>query len=374
MTMINGGLGATLLTSEPLYLGRDAKPNVDLTPEEFLERQEALIERNAKTATDQDKVNVTISNFRGAARIWWSHTIPNIHGEEVAQVLATDWEEFKKAFKKEFFTVFSKEDATINWTAFKQTQKESAYDYMARVTNAAAEFYTLALKDTPEMMPDLIWTATEIEGDEDREQLRNIMADKFEQKHFRSLTKAIKKDATTMNKKFMFTYNSVMVIKVVTNGVRETKLKEVLLKAARQHLTLAMTSDKLREAEADLGKPNGNNKSNNQTQPKKVKNHKGRQGVAGVDQSDEEEEEIAATSTKKAGAKKVSKKPKTTKKEENRDIPTCKYCSKKGHSEDECWAKQGAVRAFQEKATKQGNVAATEDEKYEGSYYNSGNA
>ena len=320
----------TTILNEPLFYGHNAahRKADDLEPEEFLYRMEYILGRTNPPPTPEGRIQATAANLRGPAHTWWSLTTPNTCTEEELEEVKINWDTFKTAFTKEYFTVVNKADANINFTDFYQTSDETAYNFLQRVNNAAQLFTSMVTKEentTPPTMAALPTTnQDEVTSMTDfatiagprRQRLSDIFF-RRELKLHRTITKE---------------YNDCLVLKITINGLREDKLKTVVSISAKKDESIKKAIDRLREAEVQLERPKNNHKNggNNTTNNRNNFPKKGKpKAIHEVQEEDQEEEGInKIAKNKKAKPTKKTDKPKNNAK--------CNFCNLPNHSEKDC--------------------------------------
>lgn len=334
----NGLLQATVLSSEPLYYGNDVKGKEYLGPEEFLERQEALMRRNAPQATDLQKIGATIDNLRGSARHWWNTSLPNNTIDEDLNLYNTNWTAFKRRFRQEYFPVSNKADMSINWAGFTQRNGESAYYYLMRVQDSAMQFAKFIKTVDDEERVAEEWNPPPKDNNPRRDLVIAALADCTNlQKE--GMADYVKDVRNNFRKIFITRYTTCMVLKVVMNGLKDQRLRATLLRSASDDDNMQTTLLKLKAAEQQLPKTHAKNHAiNDPEEPnedavegmaktakngKKNRNRKGNKG----------DQKPTPTTT-----------PATTPKPDSTKNTTpgakCGFCNRQNHVENQCFAKK----------------------------------
>jgi hypothetical protein len=318
-------LATNLWTTCPLFYGHSARKDHDLSAEEFLERQEALMLTNQPAAGGPAKVTATVGSFRGEARTWWTKTLPYSEDNAVIVNLTANWEDFRKRFVAEYYPFSRTADATINWVSFSQKPGESVYLFLSRVNNAASQFGVLVKDPVADAAP----VAATPHGLEPASvgEVFFLTGGAPEQQNLKEQIHDMKKKFRDI---FLRRYSGCVVAKVVLNGLRENRLRPILLKCITDGDSVADMMQKVRVAESHLPA---------QKQPQ------GRiAAVAEEDNSPDGIDKVNAIKAKgkgkgkgKSGAKgKPRAGPDTTK--------SCDYCHRLGHIEKDCFTKKNASR------------------------------
>jgi hypothetical protein len=339
----------------PLFYGASAQKGLDLDAEEFLERMEALNLAANPPLAGADAVRAVAANLRGQARIWWTKYLPYSMTSADLVILRADYEIFKTRFKREYFPFSEISDAAINWTAYTQGAQESAYLFIHRVNSAAREFSQLVKTAGDEAIPAAhgdhglpagaaltAYNAIVLPAD----RLAILRAFQAKQVGFRN--------------DFAIAYCTHVVLKVCLNGIKDNRVKPLILKGINRGDTLPDLMDHVRKAESQMSPhSSGNTKNLHKIMGVSSDHHShvmgmGSDGVYryksesdGVTPiSDIDAAEIARLGfAPKGPANKWPKKKKGNKKNNKPHVhdasKSCNFCHRPGHDESSCRTKEG---------------------------------
>ena len=323
-------LAANLWTTVPLFYGHSAQQGRDLEAEEFMERQEALMLTNQPNAGQPEKIQSTVANFRGQARQWWAKNLPTSEDAATITTLETVWVTFRQRFVQEYYPFSKTADANINWVSFTQKSGESVYLFIHRINTAAAQFADLVRDPAIEAAPVQI-TPHGLTAASDAEVVY-LAANPASQLDIKVQFHNIKKAFRDV---FMRKYTGCVVAKVALNGLKDPRLRQVLLKCISEDDTIATILTRVRVAESQLS-------IRNNTQARAG----GFNAVnAAEDENEQESAKLNAINAKGKGKNKGKGKPPPKGKPRTSDSSKqCDFCHRPGHAERECFTKKNAIR------------------------------
>jgi hypothetical protein len=335
--MAANNLAPNLWTTVPLFYGADARPRLDLEAEEFLERQEALMLSNAPQAQPNEKVDSTVANFRGQARTWWTKSLPYAEDAATVTTLKADWNVFKARFIKEYFPFSKTSDANINWVSFSQGAGESVYLYLQRVNNAAMQFATLVKTAGDEDTP--LQAAADAPGFPAGAGLTAY--DAVAAPARLNMWTAIHTQKIAFRQTYARKYTASVVAKVVLNGLRETRLRSVMLKCITDDDSIATTMEKIRTAESQLPTKSHQGKFSQISAEQQGDDHHPPQSASNLDK-------ISSGRGGGRGRGRGGRTGRGSGKSAPRGPPrdpskSCSFCHRTGHTENDCRTKKGAM-------------------------------
>jgi hypothetical protein len=351
-----------VISTEPLFFG-GVPTGIELSAEEFLDRQEAFMAK-ADVAV-ADRMASTTNNLRKEAREWWTTTLPNRLGPADFEIVRDDWATFVNAFKLEFFAVARQNDASIDWAAYKQKVGETAYHFAGRVFNAALLFDRLVRLPGADVIPADLGPAA---GDNNPD-IVAFRADAVglgagPRRGMRAWAHA---HALGFRDQHVRRHATAMTLRVLLRGTHDLRLRDGLLRAAREVHPFQRIVTDLREVELHLQRKTGR--------------------VAGVgeeDNDDDDQDDIAAVNAeklkklkkdkqdkkKKAKAAKAAKQQSGQQQGQRQQQParpgpggskTCTFCHRSGHLVADCRTMRYASENQRSKRGEEGQLAGTGD-------------
>ena len=121
----------------PAFFGRSkvAAPHA-MSAEQFLGHMDR---KKVGQQNQTDEVFIAqVSNYLwDEARDWYEKILPMRRVQY--RTIVTDWAEFKKAFRKEYFEITSTRDTQLNWIQIRQSQGEVLPNFLNRLASAITE-------------------------------------------------------------------------------------------------------------------------------------------------------------------------------------------------------------------------------------------
>lgn len=293
---MDDALGNHFWASKPLYLGKETRPGVDIDAEEYMHRVETMIFPGAPEATGPQKIIAFTAGFRAEARTWWVKDMPFLTTKVLMAQYNADWNLFRARFVKEYYPFNKKADAAINFAAWKQGPKESLESFLKRINSGAREFAALIAPKADDAVP-ATWTVPTREGTAAQIAARTALIAEyaaFNGARTADFCSFMKDSEVAHRDKFIESYTACLAIKVALNGMRDKRLRPVLLKGMEEDDALQTLLDKIKTAENNLSKlppPTGGQPSTNGNGNNNKKKNKANHGAASVTPNDEEHDE-----------------------------------------------------------------------------------
>lgn len=271
---------ANYLLSEPTFYGRGEV--LGLSAEDFIRRVEDFQANNTWTAAQT--ATQAVSYLRGPAQVWFNQSLKSINKKTQASAKG-DFRIFKQVFIREFYLVKSSTDLSSDWHNLQQLDKETVRQFCARVFGSLNSYQTHMWeeRDDPEedVMEDFQTSIDGITAANATNNAKGLVAESVNKVHLSSAEMMLNKMIRDMG------------LKIVANGVRSPKLRELIIDQSRKKVDVLDIIDKAEHAEQASNKmaPNSNAKVFNSI-PTPAK-------VSSVE--DEEGDEVTAVTNKKGG-------------------------------------------------------------------------
>ena len=140
------GVEVAALTTEPIFYGSHKRPiEAALTAEDFLHRSDAI--RTARHLADDDAIRRTVGNLRGEAYSWWKNALRTDDPDIDAARLQNEWDYFSGRFRKRFFTVKDRWDASTSYLNVRQAPNQAITEFAQEVLDRFNEDSALLLAD-----------------------------------------------------------------------------------------------------------------------------------------------------------------------------------------------------------------------------------
>ncbi len=270
----------TIVVNEPLFYGsKDDKPPKDaLSPETFIERVDELGEKN--TWSDAQKASNAMSFLRGGARNYFADFLRTTLKPAAYETATKTYDTplgFKIRFKKQYYTLGTVDDLTLQWTKFRQDKDETATRYAIRCITEMGKFTEL-IKHQP---PAQLFTATV------PARIIAAMAASVEiTQDWTDLKAAMALEAQIAAKN---DYKEIVVKKLIAGGMTQTRIRELVQKEDRKGTELLDIVDLIDQEEKR------NNHNNTNVKPKTKQAHS-----IGEETNEDDEEDASAVNLRKS--------------------------------------------------------------------------
>ena len=331
-------MAATMFTAKPTFHG----PNGKTTAEDFLRRVENMA-ASAVPAWGADVAAAkAVSFLRDDANAW-------LEGMRLVdatryEAIRTDFEVFKREFKRAFFSMTTCEDVSMCWTTMKQGDKEPVNMFCYKVVQAMDKYIQLLpFRHVPQPNLDAFRAALDaFEQDQSAANRQAVLA-----AHNTNVTLA-----GVSNKEAV---GQDLAMKFAAEGIRANKLKEKARSELRKRMSTFDTIQALVEAEKVLaGTPNQDVKNGQRNGGHQRGNGNGNPfaGVADVDNNGENQDDpvdaVQKPKTNLAGGSANANQGSAF--QQWRSTARCFNCNATGHLRSECNRPPRGVAASDEYA------------------------
>ena len=135
-----------VISVTPAFFGRSKHAALHaMTAEQFLGHMDR---KKVQQQQQQDNVFIAqVSNYLwDEARDWYEKILP-INQTEYERII-TDWGEFKRAFRREYFEITTTRDTQLNWINIRQQQGEVLPNFLNRLAASITESTQLYIDET----------------------------------------------------------------------------------------------------------------------------------------------------------------------------------------------------------------------------------
>lgn len=238
-----------VILKEPLFYGKSdfAQAKRGVKAEDFIDRVEHFQRTSNPVWTDAVAVGHAISYLRDGAAQWFNKSLrvlaPADHARASNSFLA-----FKALFIRNFFEVKSVEDLGVDWHNLKQLERETVREFANRTFGVLAE-YQLHVRHRPARQPIL---------DAVRDASDAIRAAAGAQLVPQGLMQAQADAVAALHEAAAEDHISLMIQdfgkKLVADGVRAPKVREVVLRESRRETDMMTIVDLMEQAEQALSR------------------------------------------------------------------------------------------------------------------------
>ena len=228
-----------ILQAEPLYFGQE-HPTKGISADDFVRRMDAFAVANANLAGPV--LAGTAAGFlRDEAADWFQHGLPATEPADHALAL-TGWQEFRRVFRQAFCSVTSSADLSATWN-MKQSATERSDTFALKVCAAMHKYRELLPVEPQVAAAD--FAAINLA----RNDLANANNQGAVDAAAAALDQAVRALLLISNGRLADAILGDLARKLVADGVRSGKLREMVRKEERQGTQIGAIVRLLREAE-----------------------------------------------------------------------------------------------------------------------------